>query len=171
LRIKLGNQEEEWGTEGADFPDRETREATYTLSGDWGKLFDDVLAYARELVERSVGESKLRQRMSWWAALALLRCVSSSPAAASASLRTKLFNLQSGTDCASPDAAAAPCQPTSKTAPLPTPKSEPPPTPKSEPPPTRSGASFPDWFRLGCAGGASACSCFSWLVALVVVFH
>jgi superfamily II DNA or RNA helicase len=110
LRDELGNYfvqrrrldlKEEWGTEGADFPDRETREATYTLSGDWGKLFDDVLAYARELVERSVGESKLRQRMSWWAALALLRCVSSSPAAASASLRTKLFNLQNGADPAS----------------------------------------------------------------------
>jgi hypothetical protein len=114
LRDELGNYfvqrrrldlKEEWGTEGADFPDRETREATYTLSGDWGKLFDDVLAYARELVERSVGESKLRQRMSWWAALALLRCVSSSPAAASASLRTKLFNLQNGAD-----AAAAPSE-------------------------------------------------------------
>lgn len=112
LRDALGNYfvqrrrldlKEEWGTEGADFPDRETREATYTLSGDWGQLFDDVLSYARALVERSVGESKLRQRMSWWAALALLRCVSSSPAAASASLRTKLFNLQSGAD-----AAAAP---------------------------------------------------------------
>ena len=110
LRDELGNYfvqrrrldlKEEWGTEGADFPDRETREATYTLSGDWGRLFDDVLAYARELVERSVGESKLRQRMSWWAALALLRCVSSSPAAASASLRTKLINLQSGADPAS----------------------------------------------------------------------
>jgi superfamily II DNA or RNA helicase len=110
LRDELGNYfvqrrrldlKEEWGTEGADFPDRETREATYTLSGDWGKLFDDVLAYARELVERSVGESKLRQRMSWWAALALLRCVSSSPAAASASLRTKLFNVQNGADAAS----------------------------------------------------------------------
>ena len=119
LRDELGNYfvqrrrldlKEEWGTEGADFPDRETREATYTLSGDWGKLFDDVLAYARELVERSVGESKLRQRMSWWAALALLRCVSSSPAAASASLRTKLFNLQSGTDCASSDPASAPSE-------------------------------------------------------------
>jgi hypothetical protein len=116
LRDELGNYfvqrrrldlKEEWGTEGADFPDRETREATYTLSGDWGRLFDDVLAYARELVERSVGESKLRQRMSWWAALALLRCVSSSPAAASASLRTKLFNLQNGTDCASTDPASA----------------------------------------------------------------
>ena len=55
------------------------------------------------------------------------------------------------------------CQPTSKTAPLP--------TPKSEPPPTRSGAWFPDWFRLGCAGGASVCSWFGWLVALVVVCH
>jgi len=53
------------------------------------------------------------------------------------------------------------CQPTSKTAPLP--------TPKSEPPPTRSGASFPEWFRLGCAGDACCCSWFSWLVALVVV--
>jgi IS5 family transposase len=49
--------------------------------------------------------------------------------------------------------SVAKCQPTSKTAPLP--------TPKSEPPPTRSVASFPEWFRLGCAGGASACSWFS----------
>ena len=111
LREELGNyfvqrrrkdlRDVSWGEQGDDFPDRETREATYTLSGDWGRLFDDVLAYARELVERSVGESKLRQRMSWWAALALLRCVSSSPAAASASLRTKLINLQSGADPAS----------------------------------------------------------------------
>jgi hypothetical protein len=61
------------------------------------------------------------------------------------------------------NAASRRCQPTSKTAPLP--------TPKSEPPPTRSGASFPDWFRLGCAGGASVCSWFGWLVALVVVCH
>jgi superfamily II DNA or RNA helicase len=103
LRLDLGNYfvqrrrqdlKEEWGTGGADFPDRETREAVYTLSGDWGELFNDVLAYARELIRRTAGDTKRRQRMSWWAALALLRCVSSSPAAASASLRTKLFKLQ-----------------------------------------------------------------------------
>ncbi|QNG26151.1 helicase-related protein [Synechococcus sp. HK01-R] len=103
LRDDLGNYfvqrrrqdlKEEWGTNGADFPDRETREAEYKLSGDWAELFHDVLGYAKDLVQRSAGESKLRQRMSWWAALALLRCVSSSPAAASASLRTKLLNLQ-----------------------------------------------------------------------------
>ena len=105
LRDDLGNYfvqrrrqdlKEEWGTNGADFPDRETREAEYKLSGDWAALFHDVLGYAKDLVQRSAGESKLRQRMSWWAALALLRCVSSSPAAASASLRTKLLNLQTG---------------------------------------------------------------------------
>ena len=84
----------EWGTEGADFPDRETREATYTLDGEWGALFQEVLDYARELVRRTASASRFRQRMSWWAALALLRCVSSSPAAAASSLRTKLLNLQ-----------------------------------------------------------------------------
>ena len=84
----------EWGTEGADFPDRETREAIYNLDGEWGVLFQQVLDYARELVRRTAGASRFRQRMSWWAALALLRCVSSSPAAAASSLRTKLLNLQ-----------------------------------------------------------------------------
>jgi superfamily II DNA or RNA helicase len=107
LRDDLGNYfvqrrrqdlKEEWGTNGADFPDRQSRQAEYTLSGEWGALFEDVLAYARQIVERSAGESKLRQRMSWWAALALLRCISSSPAAASVSLRTKLINLQAGGD-------------------------------------------------------------------------
>ena len=86
----------EWGSEGADFPDRETRESTYELSGAWGTLFHDVLEYARTIVKRSAGQSRLRQRMSWWAALALLRCVSSSPAAAAASLRTKLAGLEPG---------------------------------------------------------------------------
>ena len=107
LRNELGNYfvqrrrqdiKQEWGTGGADFPDRETRDATYTLSGEWGNLFEDVLDYARELVRRSNNESKLIKRMSWWAALALLRCVSSSPAAASASLRTKLVNLKNYND-------------------------------------------------------------------------
>ena len=79
----------EWKDE-AGFPVRESREATYRLTGDWGRLFDDVLAYARTMVQRAEGGTKLQQRMSWWAALALLRCVSSSPSAASLALRTRL---------------------------------------------------------------------------------
>lgn len=72
------------------FPDRRTAEITYRLSGAWGQLFADVLAYARELVERSEGQALREQRMNWWAALALLRCISSSPAAAVNALRTRL---------------------------------------------------------------------------------
>ncbi|MCK9687347.1 helicase-related protein [Scleromatobacter humisilvae] len=72
------------------FPDRRSAEITYKLTGAWGQLFDDVLAYARELVERSEGQALREQRMNWWAALALLRCISSSPAAAVNALRTRL---------------------------------------------------------------------------------
>ena len=72
------------------FPVRESREATYRLTGDWGRLVDHVLDYARTMVRRAEGGTKIEQRMSWWAALALLRCISSSPAAASLALRTRL---------------------------------------------------------------------------------
>lgn len=80
---------EEWH-DGELFPERLSAEITYRLTGDWGKLFDDVLEYARELVTRAEGQGALHQRMSWWAALALLRCISSSPAAAVNALRTRL---------------------------------------------------------------------------------
>lgn len=83
----------EW-KDDAGFPVRESREATYRLTGAWGKLFDDVLAYAREMVQRAEGGTRLEQRMSWWAALALLRCVSSSPAAASLAMRTRLLSVE-----------------------------------------------------------------------------
>lgn len=72
------------------FPDRKTAELTYRLTGPWGQLFNDVLDYARELVERAEGRGQREQRMNWWAALALLRCISSSPAAAVNALRTRL---------------------------------------------------------------------------------
>lgn len=82
----------EWQN-GAGFPKRESAEVTYHLTGAWGDLFTDVLRYARGLVESAEGKSHVQQRMSWWAALALLRCVSSSPAAAAAALGTRLRGL------------------------------------------------------------------------------
>lgn len=80
---------EEW-RDSSRFPTRERREDTYTLTGAWGQLFASVLDHARGMVERAEGGTKLQRRMSWWAALALLRCISSSPAAASVALRTRL---------------------------------------------------------------------------------
>jgi superfamily II DNA or RNA helicase len=80
----------EWGEE-AGLPEREALESQYTLSADWGQLFDGVIDYARRMVETAQAEgTKFQQRLSWWAALGLLRCISSSPAAAAAALRTRL---------------------------------------------------------------------------------
>jgi superfamily II DNA or RNA helicase len=87
----------EW-QDSSIFPDRKTAEVTYRLTGAWGQLFNDVLVYARELVERAEGQGLRAQRMNWWAALALLRCISSSPAAAVNSLRTRLHGVQADED-------------------------------------------------------------------------
>jgi superfamily II DNA or RNA helicase len=87
----------EW-RDSAGFPVRESREATYPLGGEWGALFEDVLEYARGMVRRTEKGSRLEQRMSWWAALALLRCVSSSPSAASMALRTRLKSAEGNTE-------------------------------------------------------------------------
>jgi len=80
------------------FPERKTAEITYRLTGAWGRLFNEVLTYARELVERAEGQGLREQRMNWWAALALLRCISSSPAAAVNALRTRLYGARGEAD-------------------------------------------------------------------------
>jgi superfamily II DNA or RNA helicase len=73
------------------FPDRMEQEQTYKLgTSEYRKLFDRLLSYAREVVQESEGMSRVRQRVRWWAALALLRALASSPAAAAATLRSKL---------------------------------------------------------------------------------
>lgn len=87
----------EW-QDSSMFPERKTAEITYQLTGSWGQLFNNVLDYAGELVEQAEGKGQREQRMNWWAALALLRCISSSPAAAVNALRTRLNAAQSEQD-------------------------------------------------------------------------
>ena len=70
------------------FPQREEAEETYKLSSDYKRLFERVLEYAREIVKDAEGGT-YRQRVRWWSALALLRSLASSPAAAAATLRTR----------------------------------------------------------------------------------
>jgi superfamily II DNA or RNA helicase len=69
------------------FPERKDKEATYTFGKAYRALFDDILAFAREYVAEEDGER--HRRVRYWSALALLRCVSSSPAAAAATLRSR----------------------------------------------------------------------------------
>jgi len=83
----------EWQAETGDgrgFPRRMKTEVTYQLSGDWGAFFDSVQDYCRELAETIEQEGEGHGRLIWYATLALLRCVASSPAAAVKALTTRL---------------------------------------------------------------------------------
>ncbi len=75
------------------FPLRESADdVTYSLArtSEYRKLFNDVYAFTRELVREGIGAQRSwRQRARYWAALALLRCVMSSPAAAERALRSR----------------------------------------------------------------------------------
>ena len=79
-----------------EFPDREDAEETYELSDAYKKLFDKILRYARETVLDESGK-KHQKRIRWWSALALLRSMASSPAAAAATLRTRAATAAAAT--------------------------------------------------------------------------
>ena len=92
----------EWQAEtedGRGFARRMKTELTYQLSGDWGNFFDAVQDYCRELAETAEREGVAGgSGLMWYATLALLRCVASSPAAAVKALTTRLEGTQSEED-------------------------------------------------------------------------
>ena len=74
-----------WGEERV-FPRHETKEQPYALSKAHRDFHDTVLDYWLGVVERA-GPEQNRRRLAFWGTLALMCCVGSSPADASA-LRT-----------------------------------------------------------------------------------
>jgi superfamily II DNA or RNA helicase len=85
------------------FPKRMTTEITYQLSGAWGQFFDDVQSYCRELAESVEAAGNGNARLIWYATLALLRCVASSPAAAVKALNTRLAGALDNENCLTDD--------------------------------------------------------------------
>jgi len=77
------------------FPERDDGDAPYHLTPEYRALFERVLAYARETVRDRAG-GPLRQRVRWWSALAMLRSLASSPAAAAATLRNRSITQDAG---------------------------------------------------------------------------
>ena len=76
------------------FPKRKETEETYKLSSEYKRLFSRVLRYAKESVVVEHG-NKHHQRVKWWSALALLRSLASSPAAAVSTLRSRASTTES----------------------------------------------------------------------------
>lgn len=78
----------EWHDEKL-FPKRETADVPYRLTGHWEHFLAAVLDYCEGVTTRAEGDATGR-RLAFWGTLALLRCVTSSPAAAARALRTRL---------------------------------------------------------------------------------
>jgi superfamily II DNA or RNA helicase len=75
------------------FPERVHEEKNWVSTIEAKGLFEAALNLARENIEKYKNGTKFQQRISWWSALALLRAVGSSPAAAAATLRNRAAGL------------------------------------------------------------------------------
>ncbi len=80
--------EQDWEGEHC-FPKRESLDKTYRLSKGYRELFNETFEFCSEIVRTGQDLNKRHQRVRYWGALALLRCVMSSPAAAFAALESR----------------------------------------------------------------------------------
>ncbi len=88
-----------WMGEDTPFPRRDDAdsEQPYHFSIEYSKLYKAVYSFASEMVRSAETLTGWRRRMRLWSALALLRCVSSSPAAAEAALTKRVREDDDGT--------------------------------------------------------------------------
>ena len=71
------------------FPDREVKEETYELSDAQRDLLQRIFDYGRDKVGDTAEGAEQKWRMRWWSILGIMRALSSSPAAAAATLDTR----------------------------------------------------------------------------------
>ena len=75
------------------FPERLTADETYELSQEYRNLFHRTYDFCSEIVRSGENLEQRRRRVRYWGALALLRCVMSSPAAAVTALRRRAADV------------------------------------------------------------------------------
>ena len=85
----------QWMDKETPFPERESLESAYQLSSEYRELFEQVYNLARGLIkEENNSLSYAQKRGRYWSALAIIRCVMSSPAAAVATLSRQLGKIK-----------------------------------------------------------------------------
>lgn len=80
--------EHDWEGEHC-FPQRLSVDETYTLSDAYQTLFKQTYDFCYEIISTGERLEERKRHVRYWAALALLRCVMSSPAAAVAALKNR----------------------------------------------------------------------------------
>ncbi|MGH0223138.1 DEAD/DEAH box helicase [Sinorhizobium meliloti] len=74
------------------FPVHQVKDEPFSLSGEFGAFHDRVLDYCLAVTQRA-GADQRNRRLAFWGTLALMRCVGSSPAAATNALRNRLSGV------------------------------------------------------------------------------
>lgn len=80
------------------FPQREPVDETYELSDRYRQLFERTYEFCSEIVRTGERLEERKRRVRYWGALALLRCVMSSPAAAVAALGQRAASSEQRTE-------------------------------------------------------------------------
>jgi hypothetical protein len=88
------------GKTASMFPDRKSMPRSPTAHRRLGPASSTTCWPTPASWSNAEGQGLREQRMNWWAALALLRCISSSPAAAVNALRTRLQGAKGEADAA-----------------------------------------------------------------------
>ncbi len=79
-----------WMEEETPFPERINKERPYYFSGEYREYYSDIYNFAMQMVRSAETLTGWKKRMRFLSALAMLRCVTSSPAAAIATLKARL---------------------------------------------------------------------------------
>lgn len=87
--------EHDWESEQC-FPERIPEDKIYRLSRAYRELFEKTYEFCAEIVRTGEKLEERKRRVRYWGALALLRCVMSSPAAALAALENRHERLPEG---------------------------------------------------------------------------
>lgn len=74
------------------FPVHQVKDEPFSLRGEFGAFHDRVLDYCLAVTQRAGADQRSR-RLAFWGTLALMRCVGSSPAAATNALRNRLSGV------------------------------------------------------------------------------
>lgn len=82
---------EKWLGEETVFPDRDSGEYCYELSGDYSVFYDEVLDFVSGITKTKI-ERISQKRFRYWSALSLLRGIMSSPAAGTDMLHNRISN-------------------------------------------------------------------------------
>lgn len=74
------------------FPVHNVKDEPFSLRGEFGTFHDRVLDYCLAVTQRA-GVDQRSRRLAFWGTLALMRCVGSSPAAATNALRNRMAGV------------------------------------------------------------------------------